>query len=411
MDFLYNLLKVTLMIATGGFAALGLLTKYRDDQGTITKAGKIALAGILLTLGFSLGLYALETSRAKAAADKARAEADATAKTLQSILVNAQSTADQQRRSLNETNRLKAGLDKTLEQQQSVLSGNQRILGGVTDTLERQSELFRLNTGTLNQVSRGLYPIKNVTITYSIRIPIEHALLKAYRERFEREVNSLLPSLNGPGIHPWLTNQDGSVRRFEFSSQSTLAPRGDSEQVAYALLLNSSLQVEFYRTPIKLQDRPVIIGLLEERSHDPDLIFKINGNLITQTHLIDYDLESKDLVLKSRERAADPFFWHSSAKIVGLTDLLGAQMFVVMPRYANLNDETLNEDYGTIGKLFELQSLSMTLSDGHRLVFMGPAYVGREYGGNLEKHLGRDGYPVYSFTFPKTMEELRKIER
>jgi hypothetical protein len=407
----YSILKVASMIATGAFGALGLFTKYKDDNEKITTAGKVALGGILISLSLSVLLYSLEASNARVAAEKAKAEANATANTLQSILANAKTTADQQRISLDETNRLKAGLEQTLEQQQSVLSGNQKILGGVTDTLQRQSELFRLNTGTLNQVSRSLYPLKNVAITYSIRVPMDHEQLKGYRERFEREVTSLLPSLNSPGIHTWMLDRDGSVMRFNLNSQSTLAPHHDSEQLAYELLLNSTIEVELYKTPIKPQDRLKLSRAREERINKPDLTLRVFGNLNSQTHLIDYTLESKQFAITSRERLADPFFWSPSGKIVGLTDLLGAQMFVLMPKYTGSEDEDFRESFNEIGRAFELQSLFINLSDGHGFVFMGPAYEGHVYGGSLEKHIGRDGYPVYSFTFPKTLEELRKIER
>jgi hypothetical protein len=140
------------MIATGIFGALGLLTKYKNDEGKITKWGRVALAGILISSAISLGLYVLETSRAKAAAIKAEGVAKATAQKLETILVNAQTTAEQQKKSLEETNLLKLGLEKTLERsdyiakgmenslaaQQTVLSGNKSILGGVTNTVENR---------------------------------------------------------------------------------------------------------------------------------------------------------------------------------------------------------------------------------------------------------------------------------
>jgi hypothetical protein len=120
---LYSLLKITSMIATGVFGALGLLTKYKDDQGKITKWGKVALGGILISSGISLGLYILETSNAKASAIKAQAEAKATEQKLETILVNAQTTAEQQKRSLHETNILKVGLEKTLERSDYIAKG------------------------------------------------------------------------------------------------------------------------------------------------------------------------------------------------------------------------------------------------------------------------------------------------
>lgn len=171
---MYSLLKITSMIATGAFGALALLTKYKDDKGKMTKWGKVALSGIIISSVISLSLYVLETSKARAAAEKAKAEAEATTKTLQSIQSNAQTTADQQKKSLEETNILKLGLEKTLEQQrlnlnrsdyiakgmensligqQLVLGGNKKILSGVTNTVNEQKrqleKLVRLDFARL----------------------------------------------------------------------------------------------------------------------------------------------------------------------------------------------------------------------------------------------------------------------
>jgi len=200
MDLLYSFLKVTSMIATGLFGALGLLTKYKDDQGKITKWGKVALGGILLSSGFSLGLYILETSRAKAAADKAKAEANATAQVLQTILTNAQTTAEQQRKGLEEINLLKADLTKTLEQQQAnlkrtdevaegmrtsivaqqaVLGGNKRILAGLSSSVVKLDDLASNLTRTNNELI-----VTREGLTEQISINLMTALAKA--ERIER---------------------------------------------------------------------------------------------------------------------------------------------------------------------------------------------------------------------------------
>jgi hypothetical protein len=204
MDLLYGLLKVSSLIATGLFGALGLLTKYRDPEGKITKWGKVALGGILISSITSLSLFILETSKAKAKAIEDQAKAAATAQKLETILVNAQTTAEQQKKSLEETNVLKLGLEETLKRsdyiaegmenslaaQQSVLSGNQRILGGVTNSVQKQGELLKLNTSTLNEVSRGLYPIKDVRIGYWIRVPMDHVQLRSYLVPFQQCTNS-----------------------------------------------------------------------------------------------------------------------------------------------------------------------------------------------------------------------------
>jgi hypothetical protein len=164
MDFWYNFLKVISLLASGLFGALGLLTKYRDDTGKITKWGKVALSGIVLSSSISLILYTLETSRAKAAAERARRDAEAMtqkadnmAQKLENVLKVAETTADTQKESLVKTDDLKKGLtetlgqqkeiagkmDNSLETQRVVLHGNKEILKGIVEGVERDSQNTR----------------------------------------------------------------------------------------------------------------------------------------------------------------------------------------------------------------------------------------------------------------------------
>jgi len=145
MDFWTDFLKIVSMVATAVFSVLGLITKYRDDDEKITKWGKFAVTGIVLSLGFSLGLFILETSKAKTAAVEAKEKADATAKVLQNILNTAQTTSDQQKTSLDETNVLKAGLEKSSEQQRLNLEKSDDIAKGLKNSLTAQESVLKGN--------------------------------------------------------------------------------------------------------------------------------------------------------------------------------------------------------------------------------------------------------------------------
>lgn len=420
MDLLYGLLKITSMIATGMFGALGLLTKYKNDQGKITKWGKVALGGILVSSGVSLGLYILETSKAKAAAIKATAEAEATAQKLETILVNAQTTTEQQKRSLEETNILKAGLEKTLERsdyiakgmenslaaQQSVLSGNKRILGGVTNTVRKQGELLDLNTYTMNEVGRGLYPIKDVRIGYSIRVPMDHIQLRSYINRFNRELASYLPQLTFDSRLPWITGGSGVTGRgtyesFSFSAEAPFAPDKTNEKLAYTILCYSEVELQFFKNPIAPSVHPRISGNWES-SIKPDLKLGVTGGLAPGDHIIQYELKSKRFTLQAARLSSDPRYWDSTGKIVGIPDFLGAQVFVLLPSVMRSADTAVDQFLSEIRRGFELETLIVSLSSGRAFWF-------RE--ANLQKHVDKDGYPIYSFIFPKTSDELRRLER
>ena len=403
------------MIATGAFGALGLLTKYKDDQGKITKWGKIALGGILISSVISLSLYIIETSKAKTAAIKAQIEAKATAEKLETILVNAQLTAEQQKRSLEETNILKSGLEKALDRsdyiakgmenslaaQQSVLVGNRKILGGVTNTVQKQGELLSLNTSTLNEVNRGLYPIKDVRISYSVRVPMDHIQVKGYIKRFEEQVNSLLDRKNNRlGFEEEVIGNDGNVNIFWFGIKSPLAPDISNEHLAYWLLDYFKIELWFFKTPINPIDiHPRIYGAPKQ----PDLKLSVSASLHDGNQKIEYRVKSKQFALDARRLLSDPQNWESTGKIVGIPDLIGSQMFVILPFDRESGaDVSINKYLHEIQKQFELEDLFIELSDGRRFSFTGK---------DLEKQVDEEGYAMYSFIFPKTSEGLRKLER
>lgn len=63
-------LKFAALITGGIFAAIGLLTNYRHEDGTVSKWGKIALFGIVLSTIIGAGTQAVETYRDRDAALK-----------------------------------------------------------------------------------------------------------------------------------------------------------------------------------------------------------------------------------------------------------------------------------------------------------------------------------------------------
>src|SRR5262245_20522425 len=135
-DIWIGFLKIVSMLSAGVFVALGLVTKYKDENDKITKWGKTALAGIFISTIISLSLHILETSKAKNAAVQSKTEADATANSLRTILETAQTTANQQKKSLDETNRLKKGLEDT-SARTGLIADDMKI------TLRQQTNLAR----------------------------------------------------------------------------------------------------------------------------------------------------------------------------------------------------------------------------------------------------------------------------
>lgn len=187
MESLYSIMKIASMIATGLFGALALLTKYKNEDGRITKWGKIALSGIIMSVAFSLGLYTLETARAKAAAVKAEAEAKAQSKQLETILVNAETTAEQQKMSLDETNLVKQDLTKALEK-------SDQIAGDLQDSLTLQKEEGEKaavrNDQMLAQVERTIHPLFPLEMRLVYLAPLSDGVTMPFRQKLQAQLEA-----------------------------------------------------------------------------------------------------------------------------------------------------------------------------------------------------------------------------
>jgi hypothetical protein len=418
MDFLYDLLKITSLIATAVFGGLGLLTKYKDDEGKITRWGKIALGGIIISSIVSLTLYLLETNKAKARAIDEQAKATATAQKLEMISTNAQMTAEQQKRSLEETNTLRLGLDtslkrsdeiaqgmnNSLEIQQSVLTGNQRIFDGVTSTLQKQTDLSKLNTNALNEISRVVHQLKDVKISYELRVP-DHAKLQRYRERVAKEL-AHLSFVTQPS---WIIGSvsGDTVERWYFSQQAPVAPDRTTESLAYTTVQCPDVELQFFKTPKAPNDVVQIPGRIV-----PDLrIYAFRFSLQdvkdqqfgrqVYRHAIGFDVATKRLRLQGRNFSSEHDDWYTNGTIIGLPDLLGAQMFVFFRCSSAVEavDEVVSQE---IQRNYELEYLNVSISPGRML---------RLSGSKLQKHTSKLlSCPIYSCTFPNTWDELKELE-
>lgn len=202
-------IKIISMLATGAFGVLGLLTDYKDKSGRITKWGKTALSGVVMSAILSLFLYGLEASRAKAAAKQAQADAEATATVLKDILSSAKITLAQQKVSLDETIKLKSGLDETLKEQKAnsqrtigiskdmsiALEGQRQNLSQSRDiahnmaaTLETQRTLLTAQGRVQRQVVRAYYPLEPLTVFYVLEYPMDQPAVAKYADRVRADI-------------------------------------------------------------------------------------------------------------------------------------------------------------------------------------------------------------------------------
>jgi hypothetical protein len=401
MDLLYNILKITSVVATGLFGAMALLTTSKDGQGKITKWGRVALIGIVLSVSFSLGLFILETAKARAAADKAKVEAEkaeqeARAKSLvlQDILAKAQETAQQQKKSLEETNFLKQGLEKTLEQQRLNLKSNETVL---------------------NEVTRGLYPIKDVSIGYQATLPSGNSEIDSYLNQIKSAITSHITRRKDSTstASEWNVRgygeRGGQLTSISFGRDSSLAPSCTSSPFdwrAENMLCYSAPIIAFYKTPIDPTG-----DYVWNPFPGADLIVMFSSDLSTKSgdggHVLEFESASQSVSLVASRITGTPVVnrlldmpsnWRNSGKIVSLQDLRGAQ--VIVKFHQSISPSWLpwgiTSEYLEALKTIQLRELAIDV--GFRIF--------RFKEEDIKKQFDKDGYPVFSFVFPSDADEF-----
>jgi hypothetical protein len=239
---------------------------------------------------------------------------------------------------------------------------------------------------------------------------MDHVQLKSYLDRFDKVLASLLP-LTYENTPHWMTrgfveSRGKNYNEFDFTSAAPFAPNVRSEMLAYTLLDNSELELQFFKDPIDPKDHSAI-NADRGKGLEPDWTLSVAGSLSRQgsylgRHTIDYSMNPKIFSIRAEGFLSNPRFWVSTGKIVGIPDLLGAEMFVLLQPHTTTGDPAIDQFLSEIRRGFELDSLIISISTGRELWFRKA---------DLLKHVDTKGYPIYSFIFPKTPDGLRMLER
>lgn len=192
-------LRILSMIIGAGFGAFGIAAEFRDPiTRKVTRAGKVALGGITLSLFVSLGLVWLEAGRARDHAIRAAAEAEATTRRLREVLEVAQMTAATQDTSLRKSEEMmrkseemNRDLAVVLDQQAAAVREIEGLSGRMSVSLNQQSTLLAQSSDVLKKTERSFRPLGSPTVSLWIDIPANHPAFAAY-------TNRIRPHLCGP---------------------------------------------------------------------------------------------------------------------------------------------------------------------------------------------------------------------
>ena len=267
-------------------------------------------------------------------------------------------------------------------------------------TVKRTEEL-------LFEINRGLHPIQNVHAGYWIDIPTNHVKLKPYLTRFYKEAKTTVSQLENDervkGIVGGGLNRDRDIRHFDLNLDSSLFPNKRNEKLANIILSYAEIELQFYKTPISINEHPNIGG---DWSNKPDLKISVGSELSRlndeQGHSVEYNIEKQTFSLNAHMIRSDPKYWESTGKIIGIPDLLGAQVFIRLPSIVISGHLEVDQFLPEIRKGFQLRTLILNFSNGREF------WLTKK---ELKLHYEDNGLPIYVYEFPKTAEKLAAMSR
>jgi len=247
------------------------------------------------------------------------------------------------------------------------------------------------------QTNRVLFQIKDVSVSFWIRVPLDHPALRDYRERVERCAAEILAAQTMRcGAIPHTLQ--APIRDFFLTIGSQLYPNPQKELVAYALLDQASIDVGLFKDA-KQDAKQVDID-------KPDLRFRVskqldspeNNNFAENIVYVApyYDIETKSLFVEGIRVPPSQFNWRTNGKIASLPDLPRA-LLVLRPSLS-LGSFTLSGgESGSPQQAYALaQEISRNVTLERIKLYMSNGYE-FEFSGDRLGKVGRDeqGFPFY----------------
>jgi len=236
-------------------------------------------------------------------ADKAKAEAEATKKSIGDILDKAQTTAKSQELSLAKTDTLQSGMERTWEQQQKNLKITDNIAKDMRESLTKQLSLLDQTKQISLNVDRSLFPIEPFTVSFTLSIPLTHPVIKNYAIYIDAQLRRLLPQLLVEKKNASSEIGGAPVEGlflYDYNSQpfkSNIMIDGGSPHIpsyntVEGKLLNRQIFiVEFYKPPFDLQ------AIKANRSFGPDMQLWVSAFAGDRNAGLDFVLRDEHLLL------------------------------------------------------------------------------------------------------------------
>jgi len=264
-----------------------------------------------------------------------------------------------------------------------------------------RKELQDQIAGLRLDVSRSLIKIEDVSVSFRVRVPLDHPALLSFRQRVEKCAQEIIIANAlkcGAAPHTVSIATGATIRDFFLNPGTELYPNQQTETVAYTLLNNASVDIGLFK------DAPPSAQQLFSFSAKPDLRFLItetldrpeNRNPANGTAYVGlfYDIDSKSLFVEGNRVPVNNATWRTNGKVASPLDLQNA--FAMFSPSLYLISVTLTR--GPTPEWITAMEISRTISLKTVTLHMSKGYDFEFSNDRLDKAMkakGENGSPVY----------------
>lgn len=275
------------------------------------------------------------------------------------------------------------------------------VLQVYSDLTEEKSTLTILeqNSALLTEVSRTVYPLPGLTVSYFLRPDWDSDGFKQYFAEFERE------SVSGQKFgNVTLPPQETAFGTFPF-------PPHDENLLLTHTICDVDIELLFFRDPIDPTSFEYDIRRVGE-----DLRIKVSnpcefdkyfagtravtatGKYFWDYGLLNGKLQWLDLEIRPIEIDSTSNQWRGNSRITSLYDLLGSQLIIQLGASGIPTDTQLTKD--------DIQRHRKSIALADLIIRLRNGIVMRFDQENLILIAENDQFRAYLFLFPNTMQEL-----
>jgi hypothetical protein len=296
MDTFLAVAKFLTLLIAGTLGVLGLRVEYKDDNGNITRGGKLALIGIIISTLIAATIQGVEVYKQK--------------------------------------------VEENTKQQQR------------TEEAQRANKL-------LTEVQRGVYNFRDISIDIETTYPSDHEAFAGYFKRFDEGAKQYIKTVvannmkqNYDERYVVFTDDDpNQPYLMTIKSSDGLYPDKLKEKLAWQLLADSDITISIYKTPLSANET----ANSENKKPDVQWRIKLKGE-----SKIENQFTEKKLASSAEWVSVDPkdFGNKSNGKVVSLVDLSGAQMTITFTDF-DLSDDKMTDLRNDILKKAEINRLNL----------------------------------------------------